>query len=149
MTSLPVLPLSVAYPLNELLTNAYVPAVVISMACFVPLDMKVHPDIVAGLLAIIAFALSFVLSMVQPLKVAPPWVMRLHRLNVELLMVLPERKSNVPISVNEQLSTFTSALSVTTRFPRDTVPSARKDTDVQSTRLVALRISMTLKPAET
>src|SRR3990167_3102083 len=110
MTSLPVLPLSVAYPLNELLTNAYVPAVVISMACFVPLDMKVHPEIVAGLLAIIAFALSFVLSIVQPLNVAPPCVIKLHRLNVEVFIVELERKLNVPTSVNVHPSQFTSAL---------------------------------------
>jgi hypothetical protein len=85
------------------------------------------------------------LKVVSAIVAAPSSVIVSVRVKVQLVTEVAPRKLNVPTLVKEHPDQLTVALSVIVKLPRAVVPSARKDMEVQSTLLEALRISNKLK----
>src|SRR4030042_5188519 len=75
--------------------------------------------------------------------------MVLHRRNVQFKADVLDKKENVSMSVNTQVSKLTSALSVVIQRPLLTVPSEVIVIAVQSTRLASCLTSKALKLAVT
>src|SRR3972149_1556772 len=114
---------------------------VISNPCPVPSELEVHPDTsaaFAGLLVSTA-VVARLLSMVQPVSVAPLVVILSVRRKVQFSAVVAGCRLNRPTSVNVQPVQSTFASLVIVKFPRATVPSDCHETEVQLTTLLELR----------